>query len=78
MNCTMICITAILIVAIICGTVMFKEYLQSRNLKRIIDVFDYDDIETLDSFKNFVEVIRSAGINLGKAMVGNEHDITRN
>lgn len=73
MNCTMICITAMLIVAIICGTVIFKEYLQSRNLERLIDVFAYEDTETLDSFKTFTEVVRSAGINLRKA-VGDEHN----
>ena len=73
MNCTMICITAMLIVAIICGTVIFKEYLQSRNLERLIDVFAYEDTETLDSFKTFMEVVRSAGINLRKA-VGDEHN----
>lgn len=73
MNCTMICITAMLIVAIICGTVIFKEYLQSRNLERLIDVFDYEDTGTLESFKTFMEVVRSAGINLRKA-VGNEHN----
>ena len=77
MNCTMICITAILIVAMICGTVIFKEHLQSRNLERLIDVFAYEDTETLDSFKSLAEVIRSAGINLRKAMVGNEYDAER-
>ena len=67
MNCTMICITAILIVAMICGTVMFKSNLQSKDLKRIIDVFDYEDVETLESFQKLVDVVRNVGINLRKA-----------
>ena len=76
MNCTMICITAIIIVATICGTVIFKDYIQSRNLERLIDAFAYEDTEALEPFKTFTEVIRSVGINLRKA-VGDESNIER-
>lgn len=74
MNCTMICITAILIVAMICGTVMFKAYLQSRNLMTLIDVVRCEDSDTLGCLKEIATACAKLGFSIGNIGKGGEDE----